>query len=39
LATEHARRLYKISDVIIDGVSMEVSERSEFASVIQRSGG
>jgi phospholipid transport system substrate-binding protein len=31
--------LYKISDVIIDGVSMEVSERSEFASVIQRSGG
>jgi phospholipid transport system substrate-binding protein len=31
--------LYKISDVIIDGVSMAASERSEFASVIQRSGG
>jgi hypothetical protein len=31
--------LYKISDVIIDGVSMGTSERSEFASVIQRSGG
>jgi phospholipid transport system substrate-binding protein len=31
--------LYKISDVIIDGVSMRTSERSEFASVIQRSGG
>lgn len=31
--------LYKISDVIIDGVSMGASERSEFASVIQRSGG
>jgi phospholipid transport system substrate-binding protein len=31
--------LYKISDVIIDGVSMGASERSEFASMIQRSGG
>jgi phospholipid transport system substrate-binding protein len=31
--------LYKISDVIIEGVSMGESERSEFASVIQRSGG
>jgi phospholipid transport system substrate-binding protein len=31
--------LYKISDVIIDGVSMRTSERSEFASVIQRNGG
>ena len=31
--------LYKISDVIIDGVSMGASERSEFASIIQRSGG
>ena len=30
---------YKISDVIIDGVSMRTSERSEFASVIQRNGG
>jgi phospholipid transport system substrate-binding protein len=31
--------LYKISDVLIDGVSMGASERAEFASVIQRSGG
>jgi phospholipid transport system substrate-binding protein len=31
--------LYKISDIIIDGVSMDVTERSEFASIIQRSGG
>jgi len=31
--------LYKIADLIIDGVSMGASERSEFASVIQRSGG
>jgi phospholipid transport system substrate-binding protein len=31
--------LYKIADVIIDGVSMGASERAEFASVIQRSGG
>jgi phospholipid transport system substrate-binding protein len=31
--------LYKISDVIIDGVSMGASERFEFAPVIERSGG
>jgi len=31
--------LYKINDVIIEGVIMRASERSEFASVIQRSGG
>jgi len=31
--------LYKVSDVIIDGVSMGASKRSEFASLIQRSGG
>ena len=31
--------LYKINDVIIDGVSMGASERSEFVSVIERSGG
>jgi phospholipid transport system substrate-binding protein len=30
---------YKISDVIVDGVSMLVTQRSEFASVIQRHGG
>jgi phospholipid transport system substrate-binding protein len=30
---------YKISDVIVDGVSMSVTQRSEFASVIQRHGG
>jgi phospholipid transport system substrate-binding protein len=31
--------LYKVSDVIIDGVSMGVTERSEIAAMIQRSGG
>ena len=29
----------KISDVIVDGISMAVTQRSEFASVIQRNGG
>jgi len=31
--------LYKVDDVIIDGVSMGASERTEFASLIQRGGG
>jgi phospholipid transport system substrate-binding protein len=31
--------LYRISDVIIDGVSMSLTERSEIASMIERSGG
>jgi phospholipid transport system substrate-binding protein len=30
---------YKISDVIVEGISMSVTQRSEFASVIQRNGG
>jgi phospholipid transport system substrate-binding protein len=30
---------YKISDVIVEGVSMAVTQRSEFASVIERDGG
>ena len=30
---------YKINDVAVDGISMAVTQRSEFASVIQRSGG
>ena len=30
---------YKISDVWVDGISMAVTQRSEFASVIQRNGG
>jgi phospholipid transport system substrate-binding protein len=30
---------YKINDVVVDGVSMAITERSEFASVIQRNGG
>jgi phospholipid transport system substrate-binding protein len=30
---------YKISDVTVEGISMAVTQRSEFASVIQRSGG
>ncbi len=30
---------YKISDVMVEGVSMATTQRSEFASVIQRHGG
>jgi phospholipid transport system substrate-binding protein len=30
---------YKIDDVIVEGISMGVTQRSEFASVIQRNGG
>ena len=30
---------FKINDVVIDGISMLVTQRSEFASVIQRHGG
>jgi phospholipid transport system substrate-binding protein len=30
---------YKISDVMVEGVSMAATQRSEFASVIQRNGG
>jgi phospholipid transport system substrate-binding protein len=30
---------YKITDVIVDDISMAASERSEFASVIERGGG
>ncbi len=30
---------YKIIDVIVEGVSMSVTQRSDFASVIQRGGG
>jgi len=31
--------LYKISDVMIDGVSMAVTQRAELADIIQRNGG
>jgi phospholipid transport system substrate-binding protein len=30
---------YKINDVVVEGVSMMVTQRSEFASVVQRNGG
>jgi phospholipid transport system substrate-binding protein len=30
---------YKIIDIIVEGVSMSVTQRSEFASVVQRNGG
>ncbi|MGH7045043.1 MAG: MlaC/ttg2D family ABC transporter substrate-binding protein [Stellaceae bacterium] len=38
LLTPHAGT-YRINDVIVEGVSMAVTQRSEFASVIQRHGG
>jgi phospholipid transport system substrate-binding protein len=31
--------LYKISDIVVDGVSMSATQRSEFAQMIQRNGG
>jgi phospholipid transport system substrate-binding protein len=37
LVTENGT--YKISDVIVEGVSMMVTQRSEFASIVQRNGG
>jgi phospholipid transport system substrate-binding protein len=37
LADQHGT--YKIRDVAVDGISMAVTQRSEFASVIQRNGG
>jgi len=30
---------YKINDIIVEGISMGVTQRSEFASVVQRNGG
>lgn len=30
--------LYKISDIVIDGISTAMSQRSEFAQMIQRNG-
>ena len=30
---------YKIIDVVVEGISMAITQRSEFASVIQRGGG
>jgi phospholipid transport system substrate-binding protein len=37
LVTQGGR--YKITDVYVGGVSMKVTQRDEFASVIQRNGG
>ena len=38
LLTQHDSA-YKISDVVVEGISMATTQRSEFASVIQRNGG
>lgn len=35
----HKNNRYKVIDVIVEGVSMGVTQRSDFASVIQRGGG
>ena len=37
LVTDNGR--YKISDVIVEGISMMTTQRSEFASIVQRNGG
>jgi phospholipid transport system substrate-binding protein len=31
--------VYKVSDIVIDGISMAATQRSEFAQAIQRNGG
>jgi phospholipid transport system substrate-binding protein len=31
--------LYKVSDIVIDGISMAATQRSEVAQMIQRNGG
>jgi phospholipid transport system substrate-binding protein len=31
--------LYRINDVVVDGVSMAVTQRSEYSAIIQRNGG
>ena len=31
--------VYKISDIVVEGVSMAATQRSEFAQMIQRNGG
>jgi phospholipid transport system substrate-binding protein len=31
--------VYKVNDFIVEGISMAVTQRSEFASIIQRNGG
>ena len=30
---------YKVNDIIVEGVSMTATQRSEFASIVQRNGG
>lgn len=35
----HKNGTYKIVDIIVEGVSMSVTQRSDFSSVIQRGGG
>lgn len=35
----HKNGRYKVVDIIVEGVSMAVTQRSDFASVIQRGGG
>ena len=30
---------YLVTDVVVDGVSMKITQRSEFAAIIQRNGG
>jgi phospholipid transport system substrate-binding protein len=37
LVTENGT--YKITDIIVEGISMMTTQRSEFASVVQRNGG
>ena len=35
----HSHPKYKVIDVIVEGISMSLTQRSDFASIIQRNGG
>jgi ABC-type transporter MlaC component len=39
MAAQQSRRSLQIIDVIVDGVSMALTQRLEFAGLIQRNGG
>jgi len=36
---EYGNGAHKINDLIVEGISMIATQRSEFASVVQRNGG
>ena len=39
MAIGHKNGQYKVIDIVVEGVSMALTQRSDFSSVIQRGGG